>query len=291
MAVPQTAWHRTAGRRDISRGRAFSPGSRGGVGGLFGRSRRGPTRHYLESLADSRGLRRLGGGWGVGAGCALFGLWFWIAGATGSFWAFPLSDRLGALRLPDTSRGHRWSDLQAMMPGEMSMVEGGLSTILRRTKTTGANRRIKELPVCISERAFFEDPTWLAVGFNLLNQGPSGLPAALSPAQDKGERGPREEDGYLRGLQLGSWLWWVSPSWRGATGRNAASDRFSQHGSASSRYFQRIETCWGDGNPRVRVPTSAPTADGWLDCRPSTRRRQEQLDETRGRLRVTSAAG
>ena len=183
----------------------------------------------------------------------------------------------------------RWSDLQAMIPGEMSMVEGGLSTILRRTKTTGANRRIKELPVCISERVFFEDPTWLAVGFSLLNQGPSGRPAALSPAQDKGERGPREEDGYLRGLQLRSWLWWVSPSWRGPTGRNAASDRFSQHGSASSRYFQRIETCWGDGNPRVRIPTSAPAADGWLDC--STRRRQEQLDERRGRLRVTSAAG
>ena len=59
----------------------------------------------------------------------------------------------------------RWSDLQAMIPGEISVVEGRLfSSLLRRTKTTGATRRIKELPVAISERAFFD---WLVV-FGLL---------------------------------------------------------------------------------------------------------------------------
>ena len=55
-----------------------------------------------------------------------------------------------------------------MIPAEMSLSEGRLSTILGRTKTTGASRRIKELPVCISEKAYFEDERWLGEGFNLL---------------------------------------------------------------------------------------------------------------------------
>ena len=49
----------------------------------------------------------------------------------------------------------RWSDLQAIIPGELSLVEGRLVTTLRRTKTSGPNRRVRELPVAISEYAFF----------------------------------------------------------------------------------------------------------------------------------------
>eukprot|EP00439_Symbiodinium_sp_Y106_P058225 s6478_g8.t1 len=41
----------------------------------------------------------------------------------------------------------RWSDLQAIIPAELSLVEGRLTTVLRRTKTSGPSRRIKELPV------------------------------------------------------------------------------------------------------------------------------------------------
>ena len=43
----------------------------------------------------------------------------------------------------------RWSDIQAIIPGELAMVEGRLVTVLRKTKTSGPNRRIKELPVCV----------------------------------------------------------------------------------------------------------------------------------------------
>ena len=32
----------------------------------------------------------------------------------------------------------RWSDLQAIIPGELSLVEGRLVTTLRRTKTSGS---------------------------------------------------------------------------------------------------------------------------------------------------------
>ena len=64
----------------------------------------------------------------------------------------------------------RWSDLQAIIPGELSLVEGRLVTTLRRTKTSGPNRRVRELPVAISEYAFFVRSGWLREGFSLLKQ-------------------------------------------------------------------------------------------------------------------------
>ena len=64
----------------------------------------------------------------------------------------------------------RWSDLQAIIPGELSLVEGRLVTTLRRTKTSGPNRRVRELPVAISEFAFFVKSGWLREGFSLLKQ-------------------------------------------------------------------------------------------------------------------------
>ena len=49
-------------------------------------------------------------------------------------------------------------------------MEGRLVTTLRRTKTSGPNRRIRELPVAISEHAFFVKSAWLKEGFDLLKQ-------------------------------------------------------------------------------------------------------------------------
>ena len=43
-------------------------------------------------------------------------------------------------------------------------MEDRLVTTLRRTKTSGASRRVKELPVCISERAYLARSGWLAMG-------------------------------------------------------------------------------------------------------------------------------
>ena len=63
-----------------------------------------------------------------------------------------------------------WSDLQAIIPAELSLVEGRLVTTLRRTKTSGPNRRVRELPVAISEYAFFVKRGWLQEGFSLLKQ-------------------------------------------------------------------------------------------------------------------------
>ena len=48
------------------------------------------------------------------------------------------------------------------------MTDRRLATILRKTQTSGPTKRIKQLPVCVSEMAFYEDPSWLETGFNLL---------------------------------------------------------------------------------------------------------------------------
>ena len=40
--------------------------------------------------------------------------------------------------------------------------------MLRQTKTSGPNKQVKELPVCVSEKAFFARPERLKVGFELL---------------------------------------------------------------------------------------------------------------------------
>ena len=41
---------------------------------------------------------------------------------------------------------------------------------VRRTKTSGPNRRTKELPVCVSEVSFFEDQAWIKTGFDLIKE-------------------------------------------------------------------------------------------------------------------------
>ena len=68
------------------------------------------------------------------------------------------------LKLVKTSASLRWSDLQAILPGELRMIQGMLTTILRRTKTSLPNRQVKELPVCVREKAYFAKPGWLKMG-------------------------------------------------------------------------------------------------------------------------------
>ena len=43
------------------------------------------------------------------------------------------------------------SDVEAILPGELRLIEGRLTTIPRRTKTSGPNRPVTELPVCVSD--------------------------------------------------------------------------------------------------------------------------------------------
>ena len=74
---------------------------------------------------------------------------FDVGHATGwRIWAWAKLEGLGLATL-------RWSDLQAIIPAELSLVEGRLTTVLRRTKTSGR---------------YFLRSTWLRVGFYLLRR-------------------------------------------------------------------------------------------------------------------------
>ena len=98
----------------------------------------------------------------------------------------------------------RWSDLQAIKPADLRLTEGRLATTLRKTKTSGPTKRVKELPVCVSEVTFYEDPLWLETGFNLLKQLANCKRDYLLPRLwhcDGGHRGPASE---------------VTDPWRGA---------------------------------------------------------------------------
>ena len=48
------------------------------------------------------------------------------------------------------------------------MIEGRLTTILHRTKTSGPNGQVKEQPFCVSEKAYFAKSGRLETGFDLL---------------------------------------------------------------------------------------------------------------------------
>ena len=53
-------------------------------------------------------------------------------------------------------------------PHELILSSSGLSTVLRRTKTTGGPRRVSELPICIGSHSHLVRPKWLSEGFQLL---------------------------------------------------------------------------------------------------------------------------
>ena len=136
-------------------------------------------------------------------------------------------------KLVKTWASFRWSDLQAMIPDNISFTFGRLYPLLRRTKTTGATRRIKELPVCVSEKAFFEDPSWLAEGFELLKQWAGYKRDYLLPRIKGDGTLERKMASYMPTrwrLRSTSWRWLGYRLWSGPIGRNTARGPFWQRG-------------------------------------------------------------
>jgi hypothetical protein len=71
------------------------------------------------------------------------------------------------LRLVKTWASMRFSCHYYLSPARLTMFEGELFGTLKKTKTTGPSRRIKELPIHISKSAFVRFGSWLQVGFEL----------------------------------------------------------------------------------------------------------------------------
>jgi hypothetical protein len=61
----------------------------------------------------------------------------------------------------------RADDLQRMRPEDLSLHESGLMGRLRRTKTTGAGKRVRDLVVHVPRSAWIRNASWLKVGFDL----------------------------------------------------------------------------------------------------------------------------
>ena len=48
--------------------------------------------------------------------------------------------------------------------------DGKLTATLQKTKTTGAGKRVRELPLYISEEAYVSESAWLEIGYNLVKR-------------------------------------------------------------------------------------------------------------------------
>jgi hypothetical protein len=66
----------------------------------------------------------------------------------------------------------RWDDLQRLRPKDLALRTSGLTGRLTQTKTSGAGKRVRDLPLHVPRCAFVARSDWLEVGFGLW----SGLP-------------------------------------------------------------------------------------------------------------------
>ena len=62
----------------------------------------------------------------------------------------------------------RFDDMAHMRTEMISTYEGKFAGLMKRTKTTGAGKRVKELPFFISEEAWIAHPSWLEEGLKSL---------------------------------------------------------------------------------------------------------------------------
>lgn len=76
----------------------------------------------------------------------------------------------------------RFDDLAHMRTDMIQAYEGKLSGLLKRTKTTGAGKRVKELPFHVAAEAWAKHESWLTVGMQSLGRTISGRFDLLVPA-------------------------------------------------------------------------------------------------------------
>lgn len=64
----------------------------------------------------------------------------------------------------------RFSDAANMKVKAVRFYDGKLTATLQKTKTTGAGKRVRELPLYISEEAYVSESAWLEIGYNLVKR-------------------------------------------------------------------------------------------------------------------------
>lgn len=77
--------------------------------------------------------------------------------------------RIGAwLKLLKTWASLRFDDLANIKMENLKFYDGKLAGILRKTKTTGAGKRVRELPIFVSEEAYVHRKQWLETGLRMV---------------------------------------------------------------------------------------------------------------------------
>ena len=76
----------------------------------------------------------------------------------------------------------RFDDIAHLTSEMVRSYEGKFSGLMRRTKTTGAGKRIKELPLHVSHEAWVRHPGWMKEGLVALGMATGGTHGLLVPA-------------------------------------------------------------------------------------------------------------
>ena len=61
----------------------------------------------------------------------------------------------------------RWDDTRGWLPESTRMTKQGLSAVISRTKTTGADKKVHALPLVISASVTLTDSCWLQTGYDI----------------------------------------------------------------------------------------------------------------------------
>ena len=91
--------------------------------------------------------------------------------------------RLGAwVKLVKIWASLRFDDLAHIRVDMARVYEGRMAGLLKRTKTTGAGKRVKELPFHVATCAWIEQSDWLTMGMEILGKSPTGSGDLLVPS-------------------------------------------------------------------------------------------------------------
>lgn len=171
--------------------------------------------------------------------------------------------RLGAwLKLLKIWASLRFDDLAHIMANMVKVYDGRMSGLLKRTKTTGGGKRVKELPFHVATCAWIEQSEWLAMGMEILKQLKGGAYDLLVPAGIN--EGLLAKDRVMSYQEAVAWSVEVLAALedgkgsrfqmaRNATGQSTVNVRLWQAAWRPWAFQSRSVTCWAAGRQKART--------------------------------------
>ena len=129
----------------------------------------------------------------------------------------PVHIRLGAwVKLLKVWASFRFDDLAHLRVDTVRFYDARLSGLMRRTKTTGAGKRVRDLPFHIGTDAWIDDSSWLGAGWEIA-RGAVLKGDLLIPA---GSSGPQVEDDMVMSYtEAVAWSMEVFTAMKGPDGK------------------------------------------------------------------------